>query len=65
MDWSRMKNSFTMLVGLVASGKSTYANKLSKLYNNSIIIGSDAYRKKNYGNESVQGDNNKLCECLS
>ena len=57
-----MKNSFTMLVGLVASGKSTYANKLSKLYNNSIIIESDAYRKKNYGNESVQGDNNKLFE---
>ena len=57
-----MKNSFTMLVGLVANGKSTYANKLSKLYNNSIIIESDAYRKKNYGNESVQGDNNKLFE---
>lgn len=57
-----MNNSFTMLVGLVGSGKSVYAKKLSNSYNNSIIIESDAYRKKNYGDESAQGDNNKLFE---
>lgn len=49
---------FIMLVGLPASGKSSYA----KRFFDYRVIESDAYRKKNYGDEKVQGDNTKLFE---
>lgn len=57
-----MKNSFTMLVGLPGSGKSTYAQKLKNLYgsDNTEIIESDEYRRLSFGSPEIQGDNNKL-----
>lgn len=50
---------FTMLVGLPASGKSTYAQKVAEEYN-ATIFSSDALRKELWGDESTQGDNTKL-----
>lgn len=55
-----MNQRFIMLVGLSGSGKSVYAESLNKAYDNSVVIESDAYREKEYGDASVQGDNNKL-----
>jgi len=59
-----MSTTFTMLVGLPASGKSTFARKLKSIYgeDKTEIVSSDAYREKNYGNEATQGDNVKLFE---
>lgn len=54
--------TFTMLVGLPASGKSLLAKKICK--ENCIIVSSDAWREKLYGDESIQGDNNKLFELI-
>lgn len=48
-----------ILIGLPASGKSTYAKWLSE-YNNAVIISSDDIREKWYGSAEVQGDNNKI-----
>lgn len=50
---------FIMLVGLPASGKSTYAQELAKEYN-STVFSSDALRAELWGDESIQGDNTKL-----
>lgn len=50
---------FIMLVGLPASGKSTYAQELAKGYN-STLFSSDALRAELWGDESIQGDNTKL-----
>lgn len=55
--------TFTMMVGLVGSGKSFQAKKLAE-QTNATIIESDAYRKGLYGNENIQGDNNKLFEII-
>lgn len=45
-----------MLVGLPASGKSTYAKKLSKK-ENAIILSSDELRKELFGNINNQNHN--------
>lgn len=50
-----MKPKLYMLVGLPASGKSTYAKTLD-----GTIFSSDALRAELWGDESTQGDNNKL-----
>jgi len=57
-----MSVTFTMLVGLPGSGKSTYAKKLQGVYelNKTVIIESDSYREQFYGSSEIQGDNNKL-----
>lgn len=50
------------LVGLPGSGKSTYANKLKeKGYK---VFSSDSIRKELYGDESIQGDGNKVFNIL-
>jgi len=52
---------FKMLVGLPGSGKSTYAKDLTKWY---VWLSSDAIRKELYGDESIQGDNDKVFKIL-
>lgn len=52
------KPTFIMMVGLPCSGKSTYAEKLSKEYN-AVIHSSDALREELTGNINNQ-DNNEL-----
>ena len=53
-----------MMVGLPASGKSTFAESLvlTESNNNSkyVVHSSDKLREELYGNASIQGDNNKL-----
>lgn len=48
-----------ILIGLPASGKSTYAKQLSER-NNAVIISSDDIRKEWYGSADIQKDNNKV-----
>lgn len=50
-----MKPKLYMLIGLPASGKSTYAETLD-----GVIFSSDALRAELWGDEAMQGDNNKL-----
>jgi predicted kinase len=52
------------MVGLPASGKSTWAKQLNMLHTNSVIISSDAMRESMYGDEKIQGDNNALFEAI-
>lgn len=61
-----MSVTFTMLVGLPGSGKSTYARTLKEAYGEdvTVIIESDSYRERFYGDPAVQGDNNKLFEVI-
>lgn len=54
-----MKNKFMMMVGLPASGKSTYAKKLAIMFN-AQIVSSDDIRAELFGNASLQGDNEKV-----
>ena len=61
-----MPNLYVM-VGLPGSGKSYWANKLyidnEQLHEPTVILSSDAYRKKLYGDESDQTHNNEVfCE---
>lgn len=61
-----MSETITFLVGLPACGKSTYAEKLKITYgeDDTIIVESDAYRERFYGDPAIQGDNNKLFEII-
>lgn len=43
------------LIGIPASGKSTFAQHLAQLIPNSVIISTDAIRKQLYGDEIIQG----------
>lgn len=52
----------TILTGLPASGKSLFARKLSKP--DTLVVSSDETRERLYGDEKIQGDNNKLFELL-
>lgn len=57
-----MNNNIPVLffmVGLPASGKSTYAKELSKNYN-AIILSSDEIRKELCGDENSQDKNNEV-----
>lgn len=51
------------MVGLPASGKSTYAKELSEK-TGAVICSSDALRKELYGDENEQGDSHKVFEIL-
>ena len=48
-----------MMVGLPASGKSTYAKLLAE-ESNGIVVSSDGIRAEWYGDEAIQGDASKI-----
>ena len=54
---------FTMMVGLPGSGKSTYAEKLSK-ERSAIICSSDKVREDLYGDENSQSNNDEVFKLL-
>lgn len=54
---------FTMMVGLPGSGKSTYAEKLSKEHN-AILCSSDKIREELYGDENSQSNNDAVFKLL-
>ena len=49
-----------LLIGLPASGKSTFALKLQQQIPNSIIVSTDAVRLKLYGDATIQGNWNTI-----
>ena len=52
---------FQMLVGISGSGKSTYAHYMKNLFIEPVeIVSSDSIREELYGDESIQGDANKV-----
>lgn len=52
---------FLMLVGISGSGKSTYAHYIKNIFlEPTEVVSSDAIRGELYGNESIQGDPNKV-----
>lgn len=54
-------NKLILLVGLPGAGKSTYAHRLmEQLTESSLWLSSDSIRKELYGDESIQGDPNKV-----
>lgn len=57
------KPTFTMMVGLVGSGKSTYAKQLAE-ETNAIICSSDAIREELYGDENSQDNNEEIFKIL-
>ena len=52
--------TFTMLIGLPASGKTTYSLNQIKLNSNIAWISSDAIRATLFGNEDIQEDTEKV-----
>ena len=58
-----MKPTMTMTVGLVASGKSTYARKLVN-DTDAIILSSDALRWELFGDETDQEHNQQVVQEL-
>ena len=57
------KPTFTMMVGLVGSGKSTYAKQLSE-ETNAIVCSSDAIREELCGDENSQDNNDEVFKIL-
>lgn len=57
------KPTFTMMVGLVGSGKSTYAKQLAE-ETNAIICSSDAIREELCGDENSQDNNDEVFKIL-
>lgn len=57
------KPTFTMMVGLVGSGKSTYAKQLAE-ETNAIICSSDAIREELCGDENLQDNNEEIFKIL-
>ena len=57
------KPTFTMMVGLVGSGKSTYAKQLAE-GTNAIICSSDANREELCGDENSQDNNDEVFKIL-
>lgn len=53
-------SEFAMTVGLPACGKTTWANNQSGY----MVLSSDSVRKELYGDESIQGDANKVFEIM-
>lgn len=47
---------FIMLIGIPASGKSTFANLLTNQFSNINYIGTDLIRKRLYGDEQIDGN---------
>lgn len=59
----RNKPTFVCLVGLPASGKTTYAYDIA-YYINAVVIDSDEYRKDLFGDEKDQNNNQKLFQVM-
>ena len=59
-----MLPKFIMLIGLPGSGKSTYAEKLAAVDKVTKYISSDKIRGELYGDESIQGDPNKVFQLM-
>lgn len=57
------KPTFTMMVGLVGSGKSTYAKQLSE-ETNAVICSSDSIREELCGDENSQDKNEEVFKVL-
>lgn len=57
------KPTFTMMVGLVGSGKSTYAKQLAE-ETNAIVCSSDAIREELCGDENSQENNEEVFKIL-
>lgn len=55
---------FNMLIGLPGSGKSTFAKKLMEYDPQTVYLSSDKIREELYGDESIQGDANKVFRTL-
>ena len=49
-----------LLIGLPGSGKSTFARKLQEQIPDSVVISTDTIRDKLFGDQSVQGDWNRV-----
>lgn len=60
--------TFTMLVGISGSGKSTYANELMDKYKKekakAVLLSSDTIRKELYGDESIQENPSKVFQLM-
>lgn len=55
---------FIMLIGLPASGKSTYAQEYVKQHDNCVTISSDSIRKELYGSEEIQGVSSEIFDIM-
>lgn len=55
---------FLMLIGLPASGKSTFAKGLIGERGDILYLSSDVIREELYGDESIQGDNKLIFELM-
>ena len=54
-------NKFTMLVGLPASGKSTYAKEIANLFEEAVIVSSDDLRVELFGDvEATDKESNQM-----
>ena len=49
-----------LLIGLPASGKSTFAQQLNQQIPNSVIVSTDTIRARLFGDETIQGDWNQV-----
>ena len=49
-----------LLIGLPASGKSTFAQQLNQQIPNSVIVSTDIIRARLFGDETIQGDWNQV-----
>lgn len=59
------KASFLMLVGLPASGKSTFSEELMEGRDDIVLISSDSIRKELFGDEDEQGNNTIVFETMA
>ena len=56
-------NKLFMMIGIPASGKTSLAEQIAKS-EDAEIVSSDSIRKELYGDESIQGDSNKVFRIL-
>lgn len=56
----QITNDMIILIGLPASGKSTWAERYATNRKFTVLISSDSIREELYGDEATQGDNNKI-----
>ncbi len=64
MVYTTQMTTLTVMVGLSGSGKSVYAKNLVA-GTSAILIESDEYRQRLYGDAAIQGDNQKLFQAIN